>query len=52
MGVKAVEELVKGNGGVCICERNNTLEAIPFETALTMKKDQVSEKMKSFKELW
>ena len=52
MGVKAVEELVKGNGGVCICERNNTLEAIPFETALTMKKDQVSEKMNSFKELW
>ena len=52
MGVKAVEELVKGNGGVCICERNNTLEAIPFETALTMKKDQVSEKMKQFKELW
>lgn len=52
MGVKAVEELVKGNGGVCICEKNNTLEAIPFETALTMKKDQVSEKMKSFKELW
>ena len=36
MGVKAVEELVKGNGGVCICERNNTLEAIPFETALTI----------------
>lgn len=52
MGVKAVEELIKGNGGVCICEVNNKLQAIPFETALSMKKDQVSEKMKAFKELW
>ena len=52
MGVKAVEELVKGNGGVCVCEINNSLKAIPFEEALKMKKDQVSEKMKQFKELW
>lgn len=52
MGVKAVDELLKGNGGVCICEVNNSLQAIPFEKALTMKKDQVSEKMKAFKELW
>ncbi len=52
MGVKAVEELLKGNGGVCICEVNNSLKAIKFEEALTMKKDQVTEKMKSFKELW
>lgn len=52
MGVRAVEELVKGNGGVCICEINNSLQAIPFEEALKMKKDQVSEKMKQFKELW
>ena len=52
MGVKAVEELIKGNGGCCICEVNNSLVAIPFEEALTMKKDQITEKMKSFKELW
>lgn len=52
MGVRAVEELIKGNGGVCICEINNALEAIPFEKALTMKKDQVSKKMEAFKELW
>ncbi len=52
MGVKAVEELLKGNGGCAICEVNNTLKAIDFEEALTMKKDQVTEKMKSFKELW
>ena len=49
---KAVEELVKANGGCCICEVNNTLKAIPFEEALTMHKDQVKEKMKVFKELW
>lgn len=52
MGVKAVQELLKGNGGCCICEVNNELTAIPFEKALTMKKDQVTEKMKAFKELW
>ena len=52
MGVKAVQELLKGNGGCCICEVNNELTAISFEKALTMKKDQVTEKMKSFKELW
>ena len=52
MGVRAVEELVKGNGGVCICEINNSLQAVPFEKALEMKKDQVSDKMKYFKELW
>ena len=52
MGVKAVQELIKGNGGCCICEVNNELKAIPFEKALTMKKDQVTEKMKAFKELW
>ena len=28
MGVRAVEELVKGNGGVCICEINNSLQAV------------------------
>lgn len=52
MGVKAIEELIKGNGGSCICEINNSLQAIPFKEALEMKKDQVKEKMKAFKELW
>ena len=52
MGVRAVQELIKGNGGCCICEINNELQAIPFEKALEMKKDQVTEKMKLFKELW
>lgn len=52
MGVKAVEELLNGHGGSCICEVSNELVAIPFEKALNMKKDQVSTKMKVFKELW
>lgn len=52
MGVKAVEELLKGNSGCCICEVNNELVAIPIEKALTMKRDQVQEKYKAFKELW
>ena len=52
MGVKAIEELVNGKGGSCVCEVNNTLVAIPFKEALEMKKDQVQEKMKAFKELW
>ena len=52
MGVRAVQELINGNGGCCICEINNELQAIPFEKALEMKKDQVTEKMKLFKELW
>ena len=49
---KAVEELMKGDGGTCICEKNNTLVAIPLEEALSTKRDQVSDKMRVFKELW
>ena len=52
MGVQAVRELVKGNSGCCICEVKGKLEAIPFEIALTQKRDQVSEKCAMFKELW
>lgn len=52
MGVKAVEELVNGNSGVCICEIEGKLKAIKFEEALKMKKDRISEKYRAFKELW
>ena len=52
MGVRAVEELLKGNGGTCICEIKGSLSAIPIEEALTLKRDQVSEKYREFKELW
>ncbi|HEY8445088.1 MAG TPA: 6-phosphofructokinase [Bacilli bacterium] len=52
MGVKAVEELINGNSGCCICEVGNKLVAIPFEEALQMEKDQVMEKYRAFKVLW
>lgn len=52
MGVSAVEELVKGNSGCCICEVNNAITAIPFEEALKIQKDQITEKLRAFKVLW
>jgi 6-phosphofructokinase 1 len=52
LGVRAVEELVNGNSGVAICEVNNQIVAVPFETALKSKKDQVFEKYETFKVLW
>lgn len=52
MGTKAIECLTEGISGVCMCLRNEKVEAIPFGQALEMKKDQVSDKYKVFKELW
>lgn len=52
MGVKAVNELVKGNSGVCVCEVGNELVTIPIEKALEMKRDQVTKKYQAFKMLW
>lgn len=52
MGVKAVEELLAGNGGTCICEVGGKLVATPIEEALSKKRDQVTEKYREFKELW
>lgn len=52
MGVRAVQELANGNSGVCICEVNGVLKAVPFEEALSTKKDQFKEKYETFKVLW
>ena len=52
MGAKAVEELANGNSGCCICDVNNTIMAVPFEEALSKKRNQIFEKYKVFKELW
>ncbi|MDD3191411.1 MAG: 6-phosphofructokinase [Bacilli bacterium] len=52
MGVRAVEELMAGNSGTCICEVENKLVAIPLEIALETKKDHVTEKYRAFKMLW
>ena len=52
MGVRAIHELKEGNSGCCVCEVKGELVTIPFDIALTQKRDQVSEKYKTFKELW
>ena len=52
MGVKAVETLVEGKSGQCICIIGDELVARPFDEALRSKKDQVTEKNKAFKMLW
>lgn len=52
MGVRAIHELKQGNSGCCVCEVKGELVTIPFDIALTQKRDQVSEKYKTFKELW
>ena len=52
MGVKAVEELMNGNSGVCICHRNGTLSSIPIEEALTSTDQRILEKYEAFKKLF
>lgn len=52
MGVRAVEELIKGNNGCCICEIGNKLVAVPFEEALQMEKESLIDKYRAFKVLW
>lgn len=52
MGVKAIECLKEGISGVCICLKDEKIVATPFGEALKMKKNQVEDKYKVFKELW
>ena len=52
MGVKAIECLKEGISGVCICLKDEKIVATPFGEALKMKRNQVEEKFKVFKELW
>lgn len=52
MGVKAIHELKEGRSGSCICEVNGKIVPVPFDVALTQKRDQVTENYKTFKELW
>lgn len=52
MGVQAINELVNGNSGVCICEVNNRLISISFEEALSMKRNKVKEKYEAFEKLF
>jgi len=52
MGAKAIECLENNISGVCMCLRNEQVIATPFGEALEMKRNQVEEKYKVFKELW
>ena len=52
MGVKAVEALVEGTTGVCVCMINNKLVLKPIKEALEDDRSTVLEKFKDFKMLW
>ena len=52
MGVKAVEALLEGKSGVCICHRHGTLEALPIEEALASTDERILEKYEAFRKLF
>lgn len=52
MGVKAVQALVEGISNHCVCIIGDQLITRPFTEAMTIEKDQVSEKHSAFKMLW
>lgn len=52
MGVKAVEALLAGESGVCVCNKNNQIITVPIEDALKDDSSTIKEKYKIFKKLW
>ena len=52
MGVKAVEALLAGENGVCVCKRNNQIITLPIEEALKDDYSTIKEKYRIFKKLW
>jgi len=52
MGVKAVEALIAGETGVCVCKRNNKILTVPIEDALKDDSSTIKEKYRIFKKLW
>lgn len=52
MGVKAVNELIAGKNGVCICHRNGTICSLPIEEALASTDERILEKYEAFKKLF
>lgn len=52
MGVKAVDTLMNGESGVCVCEVNNKLVTMPIAEALKQRKDQVTQYLEPFDKLW
>lgn len=51
MGVKAVEALMNGESGVCVCSKQNKIVTMPIEEALMEDKQQVKHLVKVFNEL-
>ena len=52
MGVKAVDALIKGESGVCVCVRNNEIITRPILEALGDKSQSIKDKYEIFKRLW
>lgn len=51
MGVKAVEALIEGQSGVCVCIQDGKICTRPFTEALDDKSSQIKEKYKMFSRL-
>lgn len=52
MGVKAVEALMDGESGVCVCQKNNLIVTMPIKDALGDDTPPVLEKYRVFRKLW
>ena len=52
MGVKAVDELMNGASGVCICHRGGSIVSLPIEEALASTDERILEKYEAFKKLF
>ena len=52
MGVKAVDAVMEGQSGVCVCEVKNEIVVRKFEDVLGKKRNQVEPLLTSFKKLW
>lgn len=52
MGVKAVEALLDGESGTCVCIKNDSIITKPIKEVLVNNNESLEEKYKVFKRLW
>ena len=52
MGAKAVEALIAGESGTCICIRNDEIVTSPIKEVLESENHSLSDKYKVFQKLW
>ena len=52
MGVKAIDALLAGESGACVCVRNNQIITRPILEALGDKSQSIKDKYEIFKRLW